>query len=165
MKVREKILSVAALLMALIAPAMAWAQGGPPPVMPPGPLPPPFMLGLKQANLTSDQQTQLNSILQSGAAQAKPLLDQLHSINSQISAKLLQAETPSAADFTSLVQQAAQLQQQLQQQSVALALQVRSILTAEQLAQMAQLSQQMESLHSQMDALINGPAPSADSTH
>jgi Spy/CpxP family protein refolding chaperone len=119
-----------------------------------GPLPMPLMMALKQANLTSDQQTQVHQIMAANFTQAQPLLQQLHTVHDQIADKLLSTGPVSAADIAPLQNQESQIHQQLDQQMLASALQIRALLTPEQLARVADLHTKLKALREQIHALV-----------
>lgn len=130
--------------------------GGPPP---PPPIIPPIMMGLQAAHLTADQQDQVNQILQSNHAQVEPLIQQLQSIHEQIADKLLAPGTVTASDLAPLEDQAAQLDAKIQQQALNASVKIRSLLTSDQLAQMAQFHKKMGALQSQMRSLMSQSPP------
>jgi len=140
----------------IVSPA-AFAQMGPP--GPPGPLPPIRMM-LQGISLTADQQAAVDAILKSHQQTAQPLMDQLHSEHEALMAKLLSSGQVSLSDLTPLEQQSAQTEQQLNQDMLKAALEVKAVLTAEQLATAAQNQQKLEQIHSEMRQLT-GPPPDA----
>jgi Spy/CpxP family protein refolding chaperone len=139
-------------------PGMGGFGGGPIGI---GAMPMPMMMLLRHVNLTADQQTQVNQFMQANFAQAKPLISQLRSIHDQIADKLLSPGTVTAADLAPLQQQASQIHQQLAQQMLATALQIRGVLTPTQLSQAADLHTKLQSLRSQMQALMGNDEPQA----
>ncbi|MGO9604763.1 MAG: periplasmic heavy metal sensor [Candidatus Binataceae bacterium] len=166
----KKLLILMIFLVAGAVTIRARAEGGP--GFPPGPgpggpmmmgggpmLPPPFMMALRAANLTDAQQSQLHQILDSSRSQTEPVMKQLHSIHEQIANRLLSADPLTASDLAPLTQQAGQLDQQMQQQSLNTALKIRGILTPEQLAKMNQFNQKMSAIHKQLDELMRGSSP------
>ncbi|MGO9057081.1 MAG: Spy/CpxP family protein refolding chaperone [Candidatus Binataceae bacterium] len=136
-----------------VSPA-AFAQMGPP--GPPGP-PPPLGLMLQGISLTSDQQTAIDAILKSHQQTAQPLLDQLHSEHQALAAKLLSPGQVSLSDLTPLEQQSAQTEQELQEDTLKAALEVKAVLTADQLAQAASNQQKLEKIHAEMHELVGTP--------
>lgn len=125
------------------------------------PLPPPFMMGLRAANLTSDQQTQVDRILGASHLQVEPLFRKLHAIHEQIATKLLGAGPVSAADLKPLTQQAGQIHQQIRDQEIDTALKIRAILKPDQLARVAALNEKLRALHEQIEGLMHGGGPGA----
>jgi uncharacterized membrane protein len=132
--------------------------GGP---MPPPMMIPPVMMGLQAAHLSADQQKRVNQILQSNRSQTVPLIDQLQSVHEQIADKLLAPGTVTANDLAPLEDQAAQIDAQIQQQALNASVQIRAILTPDQISRMAQFHQKMAALQSQMKTLMSEELPPA----
>jgi Spy/CpxP family protein refolding chaperone len=168
------VMSLIALMFAVSLPALAqtivtgpgpgrnfmfFSTGGGP-AMPP-PIIPPIMMGLQVAHLTADQQSQMSRIMQANHSQIAPLIEQLHSIHEQIANKLLAPGTVTASDLAPLEDQAAQLDAQIQQEALNASLQIRSILTPDQVARMAQFHQKMGALEAQMRSLSSEETPEA----
>jgi Spy/CpxP family protein refolding chaperone len=109
---------------------------------------------IKYANLTSEQSTQVQAILEKAAPQRKSLRHQEGAIREQIANKMLSAGTVNTADFTSLVQQDAQIHQQLVDLTLGVAVQIRTLLTPAQISHVAQVHQQVKSLDTQRRALL-----------
>ena len=125
----------------------------------PAPLPPPFMMALRAAVLTSDQQTKLRSILDSSRSETDPAMEQLHALHEQIANKLLGPGAVTEAEVAPMLLQAGQLDQQIQKQSLSTALKIRAILTPAQLERMNKFNQQMSQIHEQIEKLMHGPTP------
>ena len=115
---------------------------------------PGLMMFLNGANLTADQKTKVRQIMQTNASQIMPLMDQVHKLREQIAAKLLGSGSVSAADLAPMEQQISQLQQQIDQDNLNASLQVRNVLTPDQLSHVAQLQQKLQSLHEQIAELM-----------
>ena len=109
---------------------------------------------LKTANLTADQQTQVHQLMRNSWTQNKALHAQMRALREQIADKLAETGTVTAADITGLQQQIAQLRTQLDQRSVQTAIQVRGLLTSDQLRQVAQAHVQLKNLRAQMKAVV-----------
>ena len=116
---------------------------------------------LEGVTLTPEQKTQIHQIMQASWGTAKPLAQQLRADHKQIGDLLASSGAVTAAQLTPIQQQAAQLQQQLDSQRLATALQVRTLLSPTQLAQSAQTHQQLESLHQQERAVFQAAHPAA----
>ncbi len=130
--------------------------GGPPPM-----IIPPLMMGLRAAHLTDAQRKQIGQIMQSNAAHTAPLVGQLHSVHEQIADRLLAKGSVSATDLAPLETQAAQIDAQIQQQALNASIQIRAILTPEQLERMANFHRKMAALQAQMKTLMSeASAPS-----
>jgi Spy/CpxP family protein refolding chaperone len=125
-----------------------------------GPMPMPLMMVLKQAKLTSDQQTKVHQIMAANFTQSRPLMLQLHKIHDQIADKLLSTAAVTAADIQPLQEQEGKIHQQLDQQMLASALRIRALLTPEQLSRVADLHTKLKALCDQIRALVgNEGAP------
>jgi Spy/CpxP family protein refolding chaperone len=114
-----------------------------------------FGMLLKSANLTTAQQAQVHQILEANKAQSKALFLQLKAVREQISAKLL-ATSVTAANLAPLQQQLTHTQQLMNQDMIDTALAIRNVLTPEQVARLAQVHQQLQGLHQQIESLM-GP--------
>jgi protein CpxP len=132
--------------------------GGPPMMIMRGPGgPPPFMMLLRSANLSADQQKQVRQILESDRATAHSNFEKLHSIHEQIAEKLLSPGSVTASDLAPLQQQAEKIQQQMDEQRLQTALKIRALLSADQLKKVAQTHQKMKSLFEQMSSIMGPP--------
>ena len=157
---RKTLIAVLVFAAMCVAPSYALAQfavmAGPGPGGPvtAGPVPMPLMIAINKAGLSPDQQTKVHQIMQANFTQAEPLMQQLHSVHDQISDKLMSASSVTTADLAPLQQKESEIHQQLDQQMVATAVQIRSVLTADQLAKAADLHSKLKSLRAQMDALV-----------
>ena len=116
---------------------------------------------LSGVNLSSAQQTQVQQLHEAARTQAKPLMQQLRSLHQQIEALLFAAGAVNTTQLAALHQQESTLRGQLDDIHLNTLLQVRSVLTADQIAQAAQTHAQMESLHQQMHSLMHQGAMSS----
>jgi periplasmic protein CpxP/Spy len=114
---------------------------------------------LRAADLTSAQQAQIKQILHDNRANMQTQFEQMHAAREAMASKLFSAGTVAASDLSTETQQISQAQQQMLQNELNVALQVRAVLTPDQLQKVAQLHAKFESLHQQMRALM-GPPPS-----
>lgn len=114
---------------------------------------------LRAANLTPDQKTQVRQIMANHRATLQDLFSQLHFAQDQIANKLFSTEKVEQADLSPQVQQIAQLRNQLAEEGLRVVLEIRGILTPEQLAKASQLKSQMQSLHRQMRSLWGTDQP------
>jgi len=119
----------------------------------------PLPLFLRAADLTPAQQAQIKQILHDNRANMHTQFQQMHTAREAMAAKLFSSGTVAASDLSTETQQISQAQQQMLQNELNVALQVRAVLTPAQLQKVAQIHQQFESLHQQMRALM-GPPPS-----
>jgi len=113
---------------------------------------------LRAANLTPAQQAQVKTIMESSRSAMRSQSDQIRKLREQIATKLFSASAVTASDFSAETSQIANAQQQLLQNQLNVALQLRAILTPAQLQKVAVFHQQFESLHQQLRALL-GPPP------
>ena len=115
-----------------------------------------LMLGvpLHSLNLTPDQQTQAQSILSTYRSSARPIIQQLRQAQSGLGDRLLAPGQLPAADLQSQLQQIGQLRTQLLQLSAQATLEVRSLLTPDQLSAAAQTKDKLRDLRSQMRQLL-----------
>jgi len=115
-----------------------------------------LMLGvpLHSLNLTPDQRTQVQSILSTYRSSARPIIQQLRQAQSGLGDKLLAPGQLPAADLQSQLQQISQLRTQLLQLSAQATLEVRNLLTPDQLSAAAQTKDKMRDLRSQMRQLL-----------
>jgi Spy/CpxP family protein refolding chaperone len=114
---------------------------------------------LRGANLTADQKAQVQQIMANHRATFRDLFSQLRAAQDQMASKLFSAGRLQEADLASQVQQIAQLRNQLAEEGLRVVLEIRGILTPEQLAKASQLKSQMQSLHSQMRSLWGPDRP------
>ena len=137
-------------------------MGGPLGGMMSGPpsVPPPLMMALRAAAPNFDQQKQINDIMDSSRKSSAPLMDQMHSIREQIADKLLSSGSVSAADMAPLLTQQEQIQQKLDAQMVSTAIQIRGVLTSDQLSRVSATNDKLKQIHSQIESIL-GPPPSA----
>jgi Spy/CpxP family protein refolding chaperone len=146
--------AVAALSLSLLAgPASAQRHGGGSP----------FFMLLKAANLTTQQKSQVQQILQSDRSQSHTLQQQYEAVHQQIAAKLFGTGSVSASQLSPLVQQAAQIRENIDENRMETALQIRGILTPAQLSKLAGVEQQLQNMHNQLHSLMgNGSANSGE---
>jgi Spy/CpxP family protein refolding chaperone len=94
---------------------------------------------LKALDLTNEQQTQIDAIRESHRETMKTLWSELRTIHTDITNKLLASGDVTAADFTEQSERAAQLGAQLFSERLAVGLEIRNVLTPEQLAKAAEV--------------------------
>ena len=113
---------------------------------------------LRGANLTADQKTQVKQIMANHRATFQNLFSQLRTVQDQISSKLFSTGAVSESDVMPQLQQVTALRSQLAEEGLRVALEIRNILTPDQLNKAAQLKTQMQSLRNQMKNLMT-PQP------
>jgi Spy/CpxP family protein refolding chaperone len=146
--------SLAALLpLATTAQGQAFEAGHHRPGAPRGDLG--FLAGV---TLTDAQKTQIHQLLHASFAEIGPLRQQRQALMAQIADQLASTAAVDAAQLTGLQQQAEQLGAQIDAQRLATALQIRALLTPDQLAQAAQVHQQLAALRAQMRSLVGHPS-------
>jgi Spy/CpxP family protein refolding chaperone len=138
----------------MMGPPPGGPMGGPPPV------PPPLMMALRAAALTPAQQKQVHEIMNASRTSSEPQMQQMHSIRDQIADKLLSSGSVSASDLAPLLAQQTAIQQQLDNQMISTALQIRGVLTSDQLSRVASVHDKLKAIHSQIDSIL-GPPPDA----
>jgi Spy/CpxP family protein refolding chaperone len=170
-KRKFSILIATAILGSFISAGVARAQGmmGPPPGGPmggppmggpfggPPPVPPPLMMALRAAALTPAQQKQIHDIVNASRTSSAPQMQQMHSIRDQIADKLLSSGSVTAADLAPLLAQQTAIQQQLDNQMVATAIQIRGVLTPAQLSKVASVNEKLKQIHTQIDSILGPP--------
>jgi Spy/CpxP family protein refolding chaperone len=114
---------------------------------------------LRGANLTADQKSQVQQIMANHRATLRDLFSQLRSAQDQMANKLFSTGRLQEADLAPQVQQIAQLRNQLADEGLRVVLEIRGVLTPEQLAKASQLKSQVQSLHSQMRSLWGPDRP------
>ena len=109
-----------------------------------------FPLFLRGIDLTADQKTQVQQIMANHRETFRGLLDQLRSVHTEIESKILSTGNVEEADLTAPIQQLAQLQNQLADEHLKVTLEIRKLLTPEQLTQAAQHREQMQARWGEM---------------
>ncbi|HBZ72331.1 MAG TPA: hypothetical protein DEP35_22400 [Deltaproteobacteria bacterium] len=144
------------VLIIFVSPALAEGPG----MFRPGGGPPPFQHGedpmriLQGVKLTPDQQAQVHKILEANHAALRDLSGQLHAAQDALTTALLSPGNVSAADVKPLLDRALQIRQQLAERGLDAMLQVRAVLTPDQLAKAAARRARMKDLEAQMRALL-----------
>ena len=105
---------------------------------------------LRSANLTADQKTQVRQIMANHRAAFRDLFNQLRAVQQDMSTKLFSTGAVQEADLTADNQQIAALRSQLAQEGLKVVLEIRNILTTDQLTSVAQRYQQLQSVREQM---------------
>jgi Spy/CpxP family protein refolding chaperone len=115
----------------------------------------PFLI--RSANLTPEQETKVRTILSAHRTTTRNVLEQLRRAQDELADKLLAAGPVQIAELQPQLQQIGQLREQLLQDSAQIALEVRAILTPEQLAKAGQVKARMKQLLSEMHHLFERP--------
>jgi Spy/CpxP family protein refolding chaperone len=109
-----------------------------------------FPMLLRGVDLTDTQKAQVNEIMASHRSAIRDLLAEMRTVQSDIESKLLSAEYVEETDLTSQIQQLSQLRNQLADENLKITLEIRKLLTPEQLAQAARYREQMQARWSEM---------------
>ncbi len=112
---------------------------------------------LQGVTLTDAQRTQLHQIMQANWRQMKPQRQTLRSLREQIGDDLASTTAVSAAQLAALQQQAETVRVQLDQARLEAALQVRELLTADQLSRSESVHAQLVTLHQQERSVLARP--------
>ena len=109
---------------------------------------------LRGVKLTDEQRTQVQKIMSSHRPTFEKLFKQLREVQEEMSNKLLASGKIQEQDLAPQVQKMVQLRSQLAQEGLKSVLEVRAILTPEQLAKAAKLKQRMDALRAEMKSLF-----------
>jgi Spy/CpxP family protein refolding chaperone len=112
---------------------------------------------LRGANLTDDQKAQIKQIMGSHHATFRNLFGQLHAAHEEMHKKLFEPGALQESDLMSQSQEISQLHNQLKQEGIKVMLEIRQVLTPEQLTKAGQLMQEMQTLRAQMRKLFEQP--------
>ena len=117
-----------------------------------------FPLGLimRSVGLTDAQRDQIRQILASHRPHFQALRGQIRTLTTQLTDKLYGAGAVSPDDLSAIRQQISQLRDQLGQEGLQTALEIRNVLTPDQLAKAAQIRQRMQELQAEMRGLMGG---------
>ena len=111
---------------------------------------------VKAAGLTEAQQAQVKEIVANHRPQFQGLVSQLRTAHTQLADKLYAPGPVKAEDLAPLRQQISQLRGQLAQEGLQVALEVRGVLTPEQLAKAGETRKRFNELRAEMRGLL-GP--------
>ena len=114
---------------------------------------------LRGARLTPDQQTRVREILAAHRPALKGFADQLRQVQDELADKLFASGAVQGADLQPVLQRIGQLRDQLLQESAQTAMEVRALLTPEQLAQAAAVKARMAALRDEMRQLLQPARP------
>ena len=110
---------------------------------------------LQGVTLTDAQQGRMHDIMHASWQQLKPQMQQLRALREQIGGDLASTAALSTAQLVALQQQAQTLGNQLDQARLATAMQVRALLTPDQLSQSASVHAQLAALRQQEHAVLS----------
>jgi Spy/CpxP family protein refolding chaperone len=109
---------------------------------------------LKGIDLTDAQEKQVRTIMQTHRATFRTLFGDLRTAQEEMADKLFAPGDVRAEDLTSQSERVSQLREQLMQEGLKVALEVRGVLTPAQLAKAAELKERMRALHTEMRGLF-----------
>lgn len=160
---------IAGVLLGAGAGSPVFAQSPPPPVSAPAPeMGPRWGLGhgdgelalmVRAAGLTPEQQAKVRTILSAHRAGMRSLIEQLRQAQQELGTRLLSPGQIQTADIQPQLQRISQLRDQLAQGSAQAALDVRAVLTPEQLARVAQTKERLKQLHDEMRQIMEPGRP------
>jgi Spy/CpxP family protein refolding chaperone len=116
----------------------------------------PLRFIMRGVGLTDAQQAQVREIVANHRSRFQALRSQLRTNTQQLTDKLYGPGSVTADDLAALRQQISQVRDQLGQEALLTALEVRNVLTPEQLAKAAQIRQRMQELRAEMRSLMGG---------
>jgi Spy/CpxP family protein refolding chaperone len=111
-------------------------------------------LVLKGVDLTDEQEKQVHEIMAAHRATFRTLFSELQSAHKDVADKLFAPGDVRAEDLTVQMQRVAQLREQLMREGLKVALEVRGLLTPEQLAKAAELKERIRELRTEMRGLF-----------
>jgi Spy/CpxP family protein refolding chaperone len=109
---------------------------------------------IRSANLSPEQQAKVRAILSAHRAAIRPMIEQLRQAQQELGARLLAPGPVQTADIQPQLQRIGQLRDRLAQDSAQAALEVRAVLTPEQLARVAQTKERLRQLRDEMRQLV-----------
>lgn len=113
---------------------------------------------LQALDLTAEQKQKMHDILKAHHQKFESLGAAARSAHEALADKLFSSGTVTASDLNAVVQQATKARSDLMQEGLAVALELRGVLTQAQLDKAAQIHTQMKALHAQMQQLIGAPS-------
>jgi len=116
----------------------------------------PLRMILRGVGLTDAQQGQVRQIVASHRPRFQELRSQLRANTQALADKLYGPGPVTADDLAALRQQIGQTRDQLGQEALQTALEIRNVLTPDQLAKAAQIRQRMQELRAEMQSLTGG---------
>lgn len=114
---------------------------------------------LRSANLTPDQTTKMHEILKTRRVTAQSIVQQLRQAQQDLADRLLAPGAVALGDLQPLLDRIAQLRGQLVQNSAQGTLEIRALLTADQLAKAADTKDKLRQLRNEMHQLLSPGQP------
>ena len=112
---------------------------------------------IRKVGLSDTQRQQVRTILNGHRPRFQTLFPQLRDAQQTLESRLVSTDPVKAEDLGPQIQRVADLRKQILQEGVAVAIEVRGILTPEQLARAAEMHTQLSALHEQMHKLVGEP--------
>ncbi len=110
-------------------------------------------LMLRSANLTPEQDAKVKDLVTARRAAARSLMQQLRQVEDDLAAKLLAPGNVQFADLQPQLQQIGHLREQVLRDSAQTALEIRALLTPDQLGRAAQTNARIRQLQREMRQL------------
>jgi len=110
-------------------------------------------LMLRSANLTPEQDAKVKDLVTARRAAARSLMQQLRQVEDDLAAKLLAPGNVQLADLQPQLQQIGHLREQVLRDSAQTALEIRALLTPDQLGRAAQTNARIRQLQREMRQL------------
>ncbi|MFQ5683882.1 MAG: Spy/CpxP family protein refolding chaperone [Candidatus Binatia bacterium] len=107
-------------------------------------------------DLTAEQQTQLQGIRDAHAETFRTLRSQMRQLRVEIADKLYSPGVVTGEDLASQMKQLADLREKLRREGLVVALEVRKLLTTEQLTKAAERRERLRALRAEMLSLYEG---------
>lgn len=114
---------------------------------------------LRSVHLTPDQQSQVQAILSSHRVAARPIVQQLRQAQDELADKLVAPGQLQMSELGPQLQQISRLRDQLLQNSAQATLEIRALLTPDQLTKAAQVKDRLRQLRSEMRQLLGPGQP------
>jgi Spy/CpxP family protein refolding chaperone len=111
-------------------------------------------LVLRGVDLTTEQEKHVHDIMKAHRATFRTLFSALQSAHKDMADTLFAPGDVQANDLTTHMQRVTQLREQLMQEGLKVALEVRGVLTPEQLTKAAEIKDRMRALHAEMRGLF-----------
>jgi Spy/CpxP family protein refolding chaperone len=111
-------------------------------------------LVLKGIDLTAAQEQRVHEIMTAHRATFRTLFAEMQTAHKDLADKLFAPGDVQVADFTTQMQRLAQLREQLMREGLQVAIQVREVLTPEQLVKAAEIKDRLRALHTEMRGLF-----------
>jgi Spy/CpxP family protein refolding chaperone len=112
---------------------------------------------IRKVGLSDTQRQQVRTILNGHRPRFQTLFPQLRDAQQALESRLVSTDPVKAEDLAPQIQRVADVRKQILQEGVAVAIEVRGILTPEQLARAAEMHTQMGALRDQMHKLVGEP--------